>query len=166
MSPWTWRLTTLLLATCISACAARQLVTTERRSDGIYHLTCKTTLQVCLNDAEDLCHRQRYVVLRAFDLHDYKGASDRPMEDRTSEAFIRCGTEASWGTENKALVQEAVCPASPAAPVVATPRGCTPGASQSCVGPGGCAGGQVCAPDGTKLGPCDCGAPATTPATP
>ncbi len=35
---------------------------------------------------------------------------------------------------------------------------CVPGASQACVGPGGCQGGQVCLPDGSALGPCDCGA--------
>lgn len=35
---------------------------------------------------------------------------------------------------------------------------CVPGASQACVGPGGCQGGQVCLADGSGLGPCDCGA--------
>ena len=34
---------------------------------------------------------------------------------------------------------------------------CAPGTSISCVGPGGCAGGQVCAADGTSYGICDCG---------
>src|SRR5450432_3184774 len=150
MNPRKWRLTTLLLVTYVSACAAQPLVTTERRPDGIYHLTCKTTLQICLNDAEDLCHRQRYVVLRALDLHDYKGASDRPMEDRTSEAFIRCGTEASWGADNKALLKTELCPGPPAAPSppATPPSACTPGASQACAGPAGCKGGQVCTPDG------------------
>jgi hypothetical protein len=36
-------------------------------------------------------------------------------------------------------------------------KGCTPGATQTCVGPGACAGGQVCRTDGTGYGPCDCG---------
>jgi len=36
-------------------------------------------------------------------------------------------------------------------------RACTPGASQACVGPGACQGGQVCTADGTGYGPCDCG---------
>lgn len=45
----------------------------------------------------------------------------------------------------------------PAAPA---PKGvlCVPGASQACVGPGGCQGGQVCLPDGSGFGACDCGA--------
>jgi hypothetical protein len=36
---------------------------------------------------------------------------------------------------------------------------CTPGASVACTGPGGCAGGQVCADDGQRLGTCECGVP-------
>lgn len=42
-------------------------------------------------------------------------------------------------------------------PPTATGVHCVPGASQACVGPGGCQGGQVCLPDGGALGPCDCG---------
>lgn len=38
------------------------------------------------------------------------------------------------------------------APVV-----CTPGRSEACVGPGGCAGGQQCNAEGTGYGACDCG---------
>jgi len=34
---------------------------------------------------------------------------------------------------------------------------CTPGASVSCVGAGGCPGGQVCASDGSGYGSCACG---------
>ena len=36
-------------------------------------------------------------------------------------------------------------------------RACVPGATQSCVGPAGCAGGQACRSDGTGFSPCDCG---------
>ena len=32
-----------------------------------------------------------------------------------------------------------------------------PGATQTCVGPGACRGGQQCLADGTAFGPCDCG---------
>ena len=34
---------------------------------------------------------------------------------------------------------------------------CTPGQSVSCVGPGACAGGQVCEADGMSFGACACG---------
>src|SRR5580704_8404912 len=35
-------------------------------------------------------------------------------------------------------------------------RGCVPGASVACVGPGGCAGGQACDATGSGYGTCDC----------
>jgi hypothetical protein len=35
---------------------------------------------------------------------------------------------------------------------------CTPGATQACVGPAGCTGGQFCTDDGARYSPCDCGA--------
>lgn len=37
---------------------------------------------------------------------------------------------------------------------------CVAGSTQACVGPGGCAGGQACLPDGSGFGECDCGADA------
>jgi hypothetical protein len=138
-------------------CATVPAVRTELGADGIYHLKCKTTLQVCLHQAEVLCHEERYAVLRAFDLHEYAGDSVQPTESRSSEAFVRCGARGSWGDENKALMASPLL-APPSAPPAAPPaRLCTPGASQACVGAAGCKGGQACAPDGNALGPCDCG---------
>ncbi len=47
------------------------------------------------------------------------------------------------------------------APNAAVPlHACVPGATQSCVGPGACSGGQSCLPDGSGFGACDCGAAA------
>ena len=37
---------------------------------------------------------------------------------------------------------------------------CASGDTRACVGVGACAGGQVCRPDGTGFGPCDCGSKA------
>jgi hypothetical protein len=142
-------------------------VTTELRPDGITHLTCKAPLQRCLDKAEMICNHERYAVLRAFDMQDYKGNTAQPEAFRSSEAFIRCGVRGGWGDDNNALRREPLCPASATAgPTPATI--CTPGASLACVGPGGCHGGQACLPDGSKLGPCDCGpgAATTVPTTP
>ena len=47
--------------------------------------------------------------------------------------------------------------ASSVAPASASSPACVPGSTQACVGPGGCSGGQVCRPDGTGFGACDCG---------
>jgi hypothetical protein len=150
----------------ISGCVSGPPVTTERRPDGVYHLRCKASLPACLDEAEKVCGHQHYAVLRAFDDHEYKGDATFPTEFRASEAFVRCGVRGSWGDENTDLRRQALCPEPAERVVVQAPRGCTPGVSQACVGPGGCAGGQVCAPDGTKFAPCDCGAPAAPPATP
>ncbi len=139
-------------------CATVPAVKTELSREGVYHLTCRTTLQVCLNQVESLCHLERYVVLRAFDLHDYAGDSTQPTETRQSEAFVRCGARGTWGEENKALLASPLGAAqSSATPVAPSAPRCTPGASQGCVGVAGCKGGQACVADGSAFGPCDCG---------
>jgi hypothetical protein len=144
----------------LPGCATGPRVKIERRPDGIYHLTCQTTLPLCLGEAEKACDRQRYAVLRAFDDRELKGDTVTPTEFRSSEAFVRCGSEASWGVENKQLKEQPLCPAPVAPP---PPQGCTPGLSQACAGPAGCKGGQVCLADGARFGPCDCGPPAAAP---
>jgi hypothetical protein len=157
---------TLLLAMALCAALAactKPAVTSELRPDGVYHLKCKETLQVCLNQADLLCQHQRYVVLRALDLHNYSGDSVFPTDLRESEAFVRCGFGRSWGDVNKAFLAEPLCPAGGSAPAPsASTRLCTPGASQACAGPAGCKGGQACAADGSGFGQCDCG-PAPAP---
>jgi hypothetical protein len=152
-------------------CASGAAVKVERRADGIVRLSCRTTLQACLDEAENVCNRERYVVLRAFDDHNYMGSTEKPTDKRTSEAFVRCGAgRAAWGNENKDLLRQEVCPAPAPAPVVPAPapaRACVPGATQPCTGPAGCQGGQACALDGTAFGACDCGPPpAPSPISP
>jgi hypothetical protein len=134
-------------------------VSIVRRDDGILHIKCTDkTLQRCLDAAEDACGRRRYAVLRAFDDHDYRGRTDAPLEVRDSEAFVRCGQQNAWGGDLGKLRSDPLGGATAAAPAAAVPaRACTPGASQACVGRGGCAGGQACLADGSGFGPCDCG---------
>jgi hypothetical protein len=154
----------LILA--IGGCAHGQRISTERRPDGIVHLKCQTTLADCLYEVENVCDHRRYVVLRAVDARDLKGAEPAKMLVHSSEAFVRCGETGAWGTANKNLLEAPLC-AEPATAPNAAPvpaRACTPGATQTCVGPAGCAGGQACAPDGSRFGPCDCGPQATPPA--
>jgi hypothetical protein len=148
-----------------AGCATPRAVTIERRPDGMTHLTCKTSLQVCLNEAEALCGHRNYAVTRAFDSHELKGDSTYPLDVRTSEAFVCCVLGSGWGDMNHDPMAAPLCPAPatappatpPAAPATPPSRACTPGASQACVGPAGCKGGQVCAPDGGAFGSCDCG---------
>jgi hypothetical protein len=146
-----------------AGCATPHAVTIERRPDGITHLTCKTSLQVCLNEAEALCGHRNYAVTRASDSHELKGDSVYPTEFRTSEAFVCCVLGSGWGDQNHDPLAAPLCFAPPTALPAAPPsRACAPGASQACVGPAGCKGGQVCAPDGAAFGVCDCG-PAPAP---
>jgi hypothetical protein len=145
----------------------------ERRPDGILHFTCQVPLPDCLAVVERVCERQRYAVLRAFDDRNRKG--DTVMESipqlagdlsvsRSSEAFVRCDRNAAWSVENQALRKAPLGNDTAATPLTAAQAGCTPGASVACVGVGGCKGGQVCAPDGSKFGPCECGVLQTSPA--
>ncbi|HVU51000.1 MAG TPA: hypothetical protein VHL80_09965 [Polyangia bacterium] len=130
----------------------------QRQPDDILHLRCQTPLGDCLIAAENACNHQRYVVLRAFDDHNLKGDTTLPDDFRSSEAYVRCGNAAGWGPENQALRANPLDATPPSAAPAAPARACVPGATQACVGPGGCAGGQSCAPDGASFGPCDCGA--------
>jgi hypothetical protein len=155
----------LALVVAASVACAGPAVTTERRDDGIFHLKCKTTLEICLAAADNACNHDRYVVLRAYDEHNLKGDTSQPEDFRSSEAFIRCGMRSAWGSENTTLLQQPLCPAAAQASSSAALRVCTPGATQACVGAAGCAGGQACAPDGTSFSTCDCG-PSSAPPSP
>jgi hypothetical protein len=159
----------LSMVTLASCASLWPQVHTERRPDGIIHLTCKMTLQRCLDQAEAACEHQRYAVIRAFDDHEYKGNSIAWTEVRNSEAWIRCGFGHTFGAEAPELRDAAVCPPpapAPPPPAPAPAPTCTQGASVACVGVGGCRGGQICL-EGGKLGPCDCGPAAPPPpATP
>jgi hypothetical protein len=157
----------IVLAALAGACAT-PLVTTERRPDGIIHLKCKTPLPRCLDAAESACNHEHYAVLRAFDNHEYKGDPNVPTEVRASEAFVRCAMRGGWGDEINDLRKEPICSAPPPAAAPVPSRTCMPGATQACVGPAGCGGGQACQSDGAAFGPCDCGGapPPRTPATP
>lgn len=148
-----------------SGCASN--VTVTRREDGLYHLKCSETLQSCLGEAANLCKQTSFVVLRGYDERDYKGRSDVPEAIPASEALIACGPRRGWGELEKVRLEplaKACAKGEPGPTAAAAPvNACTPGASQACVGPGGCKGGQACLPDGSALGPCDCAAAAPSP---
>jgi hypothetical protein len=61
-----------------------------------------------------------------------------------------------------------VAPPSTALPASSKPAAsaagaCVPGATQTCIGPAACNGGQSCLADGSGFGPCDCGTQAPQP---
>lgn len=89
------------------------------------------------------------------------------------EPSLTCELVNQRGAEATPKTPAASSATPPAASSAAPPAGrvCIPGQTQECVGPGACRGGQVCVPDGTAFGPCDCGtgtppAPAASSAAP
>jgi hypothetical protein len=141
-----------------------------RQADGGYTIACKAPLTDCLLQAERTCKDDGYTVTVGRDVRELLGAetgqSQVPVQK--SEATFYCGKLATSaerpmielkrerpieGTKpQEAPVVESAPPAPPK-------PACVPGATQTCIGPGGCSGGQACAEDGTHFNPCDCGNP-------
>lgn len=143
-----------------------------KQGDGSYHLACRGPLTDCLNRAERICRDKGYSVASARDVRELLGheSGESQVEIRKSEAVIYCGASLppaerpmiELRRETPISAEPAPPPAPPASPPAASPppaaRACVPGATQACVGPGGCSGGQACAEDGTRYEPCNCGA--------
>jgi hypothetical protein len=150
-----------------TGCAMKPKTATEHLADDQYRLKCQTPLPQCLEEAERLCAGNRYTVVSAVDEHDYLGPQGSTSEHqvRASEAVVHCGTRGRsiWGSSASASAAvpsseaASASPGSTTASGAATPRVCVPGATQTCVGPGACRGGQSCAPDGSGFSRCDCG---------
>jgi hypothetical protein len=139
--------------------------------DGARELTCKHTLPQCLSHVDEVCKGASYEVLYATDTQKIYGSpSSSEVESRTSQAVVHCLGPHQKPMDDKAaaaaLVASSVAgaPGTASAPVAppppaagAPPRACVPGATQACVGPAACSGGQACLPDGSGFGACDCG---------
>jgi hypothetical protein len=163
MVPW------LAALVALSAGCLVQPVTQKLDLDR-YKITCRGPLDECLRDAAtNACNGRPYFIVRALDEQNFRGRTDVRLAEHTSEALIKCGPAHGWGDQAKTLMAESAtsCAAAVEKPSAPAPRptACTPGATQACIGPAACAGGQACLPDGTGYAPCDCGpaAPAATP---
>jgi hypothetical protein len=150
----------LLSLTSWLRCGSAPPFASHRLADGSYELACQAPLSLCLDHVDDVCHGTPYDVIGA---HDRRKSTDVQLgtyqnEVRSSDATVRC-------TRNKPLFGGSSEPRqTPQAPQPSSGRGvCTPGATQTCVGPAGCPGGQACLSDGSAFGPCDCGQPARRP---
>jgi hypothetical protein len=141
------------LVLALVACSASNV---ERRhlADGSWEISCRLPMDECVRQADQLCMGQRYRILRGLSQHVVRGAGPSQVEFRTSELAFACSVDES--AASAAPVGSAPRP-DDSSRAAATSRVCTPGATQACVGAGGCAGGQACVPDGSAYGPCDCG---------
>lgn len=132
--------------------------------DDTWRLECKSSMAACASRAEDVCSDKGFVVLSGRSSRELYGPEGEQVGADRAELLIRCG-----GEEEKSSSLPAQEPgwalkrkAGAGAPVASANRGaakqaCVPGATQRCVGPGACEGGQICSADGLSFGPCDCG---------
>ncbi|HEX6278088.1 MAG TPA: hypothetical protein VFZ53_33820 [Polyangiaceae bacterium] len=152
-------------------CAKKPPVTPQRLPDGRFAFKCDSELWVCLSNVKDLCRGGPYAVDGAWDQATTAGIDQTRVETHRSEAVVRClhrgqDPRRLFDKADDPTLVERVPPAGGAkAPSLATAtttttaaRACVPGATQACVGPAACAGGQSCLPDGSGFGQCDCGA--------
>jgi hypothetical protein len=162
MSRPAWLVFLVLTAAC-SAGTGRPV----RLADGGYSLSCKGPLTNCLRHAERLCKGEGYTVDEARDVQELAGHKSGQSQVllQKSDATIHCGSRAPRPPiELKRPPEPApaatpveVAPPSAAAPPPKPAALCVPGATQTCVGPAGCSGGQACQPDGSGYDACNCG---------
>jgi hypothetical protein len=139
-----------------------------READGSYHFECQGPLAECLLRAEKVCKSHGgYVVASARDVHEMLGhdQGQSQVEVRKSEAVVFCGNsdpsytrplvETRQEPVRSLQTEQADAHVDPAT----ARRACVPGATQACIGPAGCKGGQSCAADGSRFEPCNCGVP-------
>jgi len=132
-----------------TACAHTASSEPKKEQDGSYRIDCKEPLVRCLMAIEKVCG-QGYELVHAQEDRRFYGPDAYNQAIVTSEAIARCRK----GDQIKVEVAASPPVAAPQKPVGLQ---CVPGATQACVGPGACRGGQPCLPDGTAFGPCDCG---------
>ena len=148
----------MLCALFAAACSHNSRMEPRKQADGSYKLECTAPLARCLAAFEGACP-QGYEILHAREDRKFYGPDAYNQPVVTSDATARCRQPGN----------PAAAPAtSDAAGAVPKSSACVPGATQACVGPGACRGGQQCLASGAAFGPCDCGTatPAAPPPTP
>jgi hypothetical protein len=136
----------VFLCGCSSPNVERQAV-----ADGTWRIKCKFGLEQCVKEVEKVCPDPTYLISGGNSLRKLYGVEPGKTEIRTSELTVTCGRDAIEQAQAKSQAVDA------AAPIVTRATLCTPGATQSCLGPGACPGAQACRTDGAGFMPCDCG---------
>lgn len=152
----------LALLFCVVGIGGCGKVKTSQVPGGGTLIRCSNGMLDCISRASKICGDDGYTILEGVSRPKLLGGSSssyRSMAEM-AELTIVCGMvepeEPEEGTFQLPERTDAEPEESPAeAPLPAAV--CTPGATQKCVGPGACDGGQVCLPDGRGFGACDCG---------
>jgi len=137
--------------------------------NGNHRIVCERGMKVCISRADKVCGDDGYTIVSGTTkkhLLGGDGSSYREMAEN-AELIVSCGDTPPPAEEESTYVALPPRTDQPVAPAAV----CVPGASQLCVGPAACQGGQVCLADGSGFGQCDCGstaspAPGVTSATP
>lgn len=130
----------------------------QRLKDGSWSFTCERPMDDCVRLAQKKCPNQRFRILDGTSETRVRDALPYEETYHTSRLRLVCtndGATVLFSLDGPQPLQSQ-----------AQPRGvkatlCTRGQTRECVGPGACKGGQMCLPDGTGFGACDCGP--TTP---
>jgi hypothetical protein len=141
-------------------------------------IRCEKGMPDCVRRAETLCKDQGYTIVGGRELTRLLGGSTSSYRKLATEGELQvyCGEYAPptclpAQQSEEAVYQLGEAPegspsdAPSAVPIVPVPgptasapaHVCVPGATQHCVGPGACNGGQICNADGLSFGSCDCG---------
>ena len=165
----TLRLASILLLSILGVGCGKANVTPL--PTGGTRIVCERGMKLCVSRADKLCGDDGYTILSgATNKHLLGGSSSSYREmAESAELTVQCGSAPPPAAEE---VKYVPLPPRTDDPAPASAAACVPGATQVCVGPGACQGGQVCAANGSGFGPCDCGgasagaAPAPTSAAP
>lgn len=159
----TSRLASLFLLSALGVGCGKANVTPL--PNGGTRIVCERGMKLCVSRADKLCGDDGYTILSgATNKHLLGGSSSSYREmAESAELTVQCGSAPPPAAEE---VKYVPLPPRTDEPVAASRSACVPGASQLCVGPGACQGGQVCAADGSGFGPCDCGGAAARPVPP
>ena len=136
----------LLAAVCVAVGCTSAAVERQHLADGSWHFTCRLPMDECVRHVETICMDKRYRILSAQSKRELRDVDPGIRETRISDITAVCDRE-----KPEPQLASSVAPAPASSPA------CVPGSTQACVGPGGCSGGQVCRPEGTGFGACDCG---------
>lgn len=147
----------------LTACAGSP-IEQSRLPDGTLRFTCQLAMDECVRRVQNQCPNQRFRILHGKSETRLRDAPPFERAYHTSHLHLKCSSD---GAIEPLGSKEPEAGPNPPAPAMA--RACGIGETRGCVGPGGCPGGQVCLPDRSGYGPCDCGSAAPsnspTPAT-
>lgn len=147
-------ITIAILATV--ACASTHA---KRMPDGSYAIECNAQ-KVCLDRAERECGPTGYVIVSGEHGLKVVGVDGNEKVVGKDELRIRCKGPPSTDSVDSSASRQEVGQTDGgilSQPVPAKTPMCRAGETQKCFGPGACVGGQACAANGARFGPCNCG---------